>query len=507
MYRGDYYSEWAGYAYKAEDKRFVTDEELVRELCTCTDPDVNYGGGSGIPLLYKDNKIYCVKDGHTLVEGESGSKKSRTIVRDTIISTILNHDSAIITDPKGELSSDPKILGLLREYGYEYPILDFRSFDKDGFNILKYPFELLKEGNVNEAIANVSRFTSALTEMKKTNDDFWNDSAQSLLLHSAEILLTALAQRPDGERYANIASLLSYVSGDSKELGELMGTIASSYPKDVLHNPAELLQKKIYSNPDKTYGCIISATMAIVKEFVTQSNLTNMLSTSTFDVREAYYHPMCVFLVVPDETNAYDRISGFLVDSMYQQLVTEYTRRYQNKEESKCKINFICDEFCNMKISGMAAKVSASRSRNISWMLIYQSGKQLRDTYNDDVGTILGNCKNYVFLGSSDVEVLGDVSDMCGTTRVTHNGFEENIVSISALRRMKKRREYKDALFVRDNVIYCAKLPDYEQFKFLDKYRDCRTISVNKLGTAKVYKPSMLFADVNMGKITFPYAC
>ena len=505
MRRYDYYSEWSRYAYADEDKRFVTDEELVRELCTCTDLETKYGGGSGIPLLYKNNKIYCIKDGHTLVEGESGSKKSRTIVRDSIISTILTGDSAIITDPKGELSSDPKILGLLREYGYEYPILDFRTFDRDGFNILKYPYELVKEGNASEAMAIISRFVSGLMKEKKTNDDYWNDNAYSLLVHLAEILLTALAQKSDGLRYANIASLIKFVSGEPAELEELMSSLSKAYSNDALHNPADLLKRKIYSTPEKTYNCIISTTLSMMKEFVTQSKLTNMLSISTFDFREAYRKPMVLFIVVPDETSAFDEISGQIIDSLYQQLIAEYTKHYQNKEESKCKIHFICDEFCNLKINGMAAKISASRSRNITWMLIYQSGKQLKETYEKEAGTIVGNCKNYIFLGSSDVDVLNDVSHMCGTTEITHSGREENLMPVSSLRKMKKMREYKDALFVRDSVIYCAKLPDYEQFKFLDKYQNSKTIFSNKLKSVGVYKPMDLLLDIELGKVVFTH--
>ena len=137
--------------------------------------------------------------------------------------------------------------------------------------------------------------------------------------------------------------------------------------------------------------------------------------------------------------------------------------------------------------------------------MIYQSGKQLRDTYENDAGTIVGNCKNYIFLGSSDVDVLKDVSDMCGTTYITQGGREENLMHVGDLRKMKKMREYKDALFVRDNVVYCAKLPDYEQFKFLDKYANGKHIFVNRVNSVGIYKPMELILDVEMGEVVFPY--
>lgn len=505
MRRYDYYSEWSRYAYEQEDKRFVTDDEIINGLCVCTAPDEKRYEGSGIPVLCKGNRIYSIKDGHTMVEGESGSKKSRTIVRDTIISVVLNGDSAIVTDPKGELSSDPKILGLIREHDYECPVLDFRTFDKDGFNVFKYPFELIKEGNESEAMALISRFVSGLMDGKKTNDDYWNDSAYSLLAHSIEILLTALVQKPLGLESANILSLLNFIANNRIELEELMETLSKAYPKDEIHNPAELLRRKIYSAPEKTYNCIVSVTMAMVKNFVVQNNLAKMLSVSTFDIRDAYRKPMILFIVVPDETKAYDEIAGQIIDSMYQQLISEYTKCYQNIKESERKIYFICDEFCNLRINDMSAKVSASRSRNITWILIYQSGKQLRDAYENDAGTIVGNCKNYIFLGSSDVDALKDVSDMCGTTYITQGGREEYLMHVGDLRKMKKKREYKDALFVRDNVIYCAKLPDYEQFKFLDKYANGKHIFVNKVNSVGIYKPMELILDVEMGAVVFPY--
>lgn len=509
MDRYNYFSEWANYAYRSEGKRFLTDEELIKELCTCTDTERNLRGGSGIPLLVKDSRMYCLKDGHTLVEGESGSKKSRAVVRNAIISAVLNQDSTIVTDVKGELSSDLKILGLLRDYGVQTVVIDFRTFDKDGFNFFDYPYEMMKNGNVDEALCSISRFISALTGNKKTVDEFWNDSAHNLLLHTAEILLTALAQKKGdtGRKYANIASLLSFVSNDSKRLGSIMEKIAACYPKDCLHNPAELLHKGIYQNPDRTYACIISTTMGIVKDF-TQSKVTDMLSYSTFDIAQAYSRPMCIFLVVPDESSAFDKISGIVLDNLYERLVSEYTKTYQNRKESKCKVHFICDEFCNIQLNGMAAKISASRSRNITWMLIYQSGKQLKETYQEEAGTILGNCKNYIFLGSSDIDVLNDVSNMCGKTEITYSGRPENILSVNDLRKMRKCREYKEAVFIRDGFVYCAKLPDYEQFKFLNKYSNGKTISANcNLVPVGVYKPDMLLKDLEMGKLKFPYAC
>lgn len=502
----DYYSDWGPYAFPEEESRFLTDEELLENCCDCIHlKDRNRKKTSGgIPVLYKDDKLYVLKEGHAKVEAESGNMKSRAVARGSIISAAYNGDSVIVTDPKGELSNDPKIMGFLKSLGVKTYILDFRNFNKDGFNVLAYPFELMENGDENEAANSISKFVNSLLEDKKTNDDFWNDSAKILFENLSNIILKALAQKNDGGKAANLITLMRFISKDKEFLKDTMDKIRKSMPANTLYNPAAALLD-VFANPEKTYACIMTATMAMLKDFKSSPALTKMLSVSTFDIRKFYEEPSSLFIVVPDETSAYDKIVGYLMDTMYQLLVAIYTKKYQNRRSPYCRIHFIADEFANIVINDMGAKISASRSREIEWTLIYQSEKQLRASYADDYDTIRGNCRNTLFLGSSDYSILSAISEQCGYTKITADGRSEALVKVEDLRKMRKEKEYKEALLIRGNHLYTAKLPDYEQYPFLNPFADMVIVYETNIAKkeAIVYLPEKLRDDVTLGRVSF----
>ena len=200
----DYKSSWGKYAYEQEENRFLSsDEEDLLKICDCIDLNSPFPKktSGGIPIHYADGKIYVLKEGpHTRVEGESGSKKSRTVGRGSVITAILNHDSVIVTDPKGEICSDPKIQWLLKKAGIKTYILDFRNFDKDGYNPLSYTFELIKRGERKKAMASIDKFVRMLKKSHEGADDpFWNGQGGDLIGFSEQNLAIALSQIEGGE--------------------------------------------------------------------------------------------------------------------------------------------------------------------------------------------------------------------------------------------------------------------------------------------------------------------
>ena len=75
------------------------------------------------------------------------------------------------------------------------------------------------------------------------------------------------------------------------------------------------------------------------------------------------------------------------------------------------RVNFILDEFCNLPaIPDMPAMISAARSRNMRFFLVAQSKHQLLRKYGEDADTIKGNCDNWVFLTSKELDLLEEIS-------------------------------------------------------------------------------------------------
>lgn len=500
----DYKTSWEKYTCGCEKNRFLSsDDEDLLKICDCIDLNSSSRKktSGGIPIHYADGKIYVLKEGpHTRVEGESGSKKSRTVGRGSVITAILNHDSIIVTDPKGEICSDSKIQWLLKKIGVHTYILDFRNFDKDGYNPLSYTFELMKRGKRKKAMASIDKFVRMLKKSHEGADDpFWNGQGGDMIGFSTQNLAISLSQIEGGEQAFNLSSVKSFIRQDRDQVQSIFSYLADKEP---MCNSITGYNDILQLGAEKTYSCIVSSANALLSEFASSDELLRMLSVQTFDIRTFYATPCALFLVVPDEHEAYNMLSGYLVDQLYQILVETYNEKYQNREEPNCSIKFICDEAANLKINDLASKVSASRSRKIDWTLIFQSERQMTEAYRRDWATIAGNCKHRIYLGSSDYEVLRNISIQTGITYFSRDGNAAPLVSVDELRKMRKEKDYKDALILTGNYIYCAQLPDYERFEFLEEASIEWPQKILNTGI-RVYTPEDMYVDYREGRISF----
>lgn len=502
--RYDYKTSWEKYTSEREENRFLSsDEEDLLTICDCIDlhSESPRKTSGGVPIHYADGKIYVLKEGpHTRVEGESGCKKSRTVGRGCVITATLNRDSFIVSDPKGEICSDEKIQWLLKEAGVQTYILDFRNFNKDGYNPLSYAFDLMRNGKKSQAMAAIDKFINTLKESHESGDDpYWNVQAGDFIRFIEQILAIALSQLKGGKRAFHLASVKSFIRQDREALQKIFSYLAN---KEKMCNAITGYNDIIQMSADKTYSCIISSANALLSEFVSSDELLKMLSVQTFDIKTFYSRPSALFLVVPDEHKTYNTLAGYLIDQFYQILVETYGERYQNKKEPNCGIKFICDEAANIKINDLASKVSASRSRKMDWTLIFQSERQMAEAYKKDWGTIAGNCKHKIYMGSSDYEILQNISAQTGVTYFSRDGRATELVSVADLRKMRKEKDFKDALILSGNHIYCAQLPDYGVYDFLESAATEWPAKILEIDTG-IYTPEDLHTDYRMGRITF----
>lgn len=119
-----------------------------------------------------------------------------------------------------------------------------------------------------------------------------------------------------------------------------------------------------------------------------------------------------------------------------------------------------------------------------------------------DYGTIVGNCRNYIFLGSTDFDNLRYVSDSLGRSTLSPDGGTVPMVSVDDLRRMRKEKSYKEALVVVGNYILSARLPDYDIYPFLKKEFRHVIQTENRLPwRILVYTPEEMAEDYRTGKI------
>lgn len=501
----NYQPDWQDYAFPTGGCRLATKKDLAKEF-SLIDLTKSPFPASGIPIEAEKSAVFVNNETeNTIVFGETGSKKTRCIIRPTMATLIQAGESMFVTDVKGELSTDPKIRGLLQERGYHTVFLDFKSFAADGYNILEYPFSLYCRGLKDKAMASAVAKTDFLSSIYNGTkvDPYWQLMSNQHLIPIINLLFEICSQNKSYYPYINMLTLSTFTNTEGTEDLE---EIVNFYLEDVHTNATEML-RSVLSTAERTKASIVSTTASLLKDFLIQENLLKMLSVSTFSITEMYRVPTCVFLIIPDETSAYDSIAGLIIDDFYQQLIEEYSLRYQNSKQPPCRINWLCDEFCNLKINDMKAKISASRSREMRWTLVCQSKSQLENSYPQDASTILGNCKNIFFLQSSDYEMLSYISVLSGKTLISEYPDGENLLPVDRLKKLKKSPDYKEAVFLRDNIVYLAKLPDIDQYAFLDPYAspDPCPIPVIKKPKVKAYSPHMILSDLRYKKIPVPF--
>ena len=218
------------------------------------------------------------------------------------------------------------------------------------------------------------------------------------------------------------------------------------------------------SGSEKTSQNVVVSLYSLVALFMAQKDLCRMLAKSTFDIRAFGREKTAVYLIVPDEKTTLHFLITTFIKQAYEILIAEA------QKEPDCKlpvrVNFVLDEFCNIpKIPDMPSMISAARSRNMRYYLIVQSKHQLVGKYGEDADTIKGNCDNWVFLTSRELDLLNEISELCGHVR-TPEGVIRRLISPSELQRLNKEKGEALIMHARQYPIITemADIAQYEMF-------------------------------------------
>ena len=187
-------------------------------------------------------------------------------------------------------------------------------------------------------------------------------------------------------------------------------------------------------NADNTRRCILSYFDSTILDFVSLPSISDMLSENEFDMDTIGFEKTAIFLIVPDEVESMNCLASAFISEAYHTLIM----KAQEKEEHRLpiRVNFILDEFCNIpRIDAMSNIITASRSRNIRFMLAIQSHNQLIATYGDKADTIMSNCLSIVYLYTRDYGFLSYLSNIVGEDE---NG--RSLITPSALMRLNKNK-------------------------------------------------------------------
>lgn len=484
-------SDWRPYAFPEESAGFSTEEEL-REAYTPArlEAGVPLPAG-GMPVLSDGtDMVLNTENEMTIVFGATASKKTRTLILPLMAILAQAGESMVILDIKGELSngvSFPQIRGLLEAQGYDCRFLNFRDKDGDGYNLLLEPYRLYTAGQRDEAVKLVNDIAEALSAFYHGTkaDPFWEMTAKQYLVATI-VLMFRLCRQPE---QINMLSLASYTDTKSCQLLEQVADLLDENKDDNIMT----MLRSVLSEPDKTKMSTLATVNSMLTSFVTDEKLLRMLSNhSTFDIHDLYKRPIALFLIVPDEVETYTRIVGLLLQQISAALVSD---AYALGGALPRRVNFLCDEFCNYYVPGMARNISAHRSRNIRWYIVCQSMKQLQACYPAEADTILANCSNLYFLNSPELPLLEYLSRRAGNTEVTPGGKPRPILRVEDLQGLKKGWTHTEVYFTSGNRHFVSAMPDISQYRFLEGYTSFTPTPTNSFPAVPVYTASEMLED------------
>ena len=414
--------------------RWATDSEFKKGLSVVDIKD-DHIDAAGIALYSKKGKMWVDNgEDHYLVMGATGSGKT-VIVAKPMIKLLAKHDeSMILTDPKGELYE--MTAELLKDAGYNIITLNFRDPQRgNAWNPMSLPYKLYKEGNTDKAIELLDDLAlNILYEEKSSGDPFWEKTAADYFTG----LALGLFEDATPEQ-VNLNSLNLMCS-----LGEeRFGGPNNNYIKEYFNGkdpakPAYINASGTVFTADETKQGIIATFKQKIKLFSSRENLSEMLAYSDFDMRDIGRKKTAVFLIVKDEKKTLHPLATIFIKQCYETLIDV---AQESGGKLPFRTNFILDEFANMPpLKDVTTMVTAARSRLIRFTFIIQNFAQLTQVYGKENGdTIRGNC-DLVYLISSEIAALEEISKMCGEVKSKEKDKTAStpLVTVSDLQRLNQ---------------------------------------------------------------------
>ena len=375
------------------------------------DPLSNEITAAGIPLINNGKRIW-VDNGeyHNLVIGSTGSGKTETIVKPMVNLLAKKGESMIITDPKGEIFRYSA--SALRDRGYRIVLLNFRDPQRgNAWNPLSLPYKYYQSKNYDKATELLDDVAlNIIYDPNNKNDPFWEKSAADYFSGLALGLF-----EDANEAQININSI-NYMATVGEEK-----FAAGNYIKEYFTMKGESSNPYVFASntinaPTDTKGSILSVFRQKIRLFASRENLSEMLGHSDFDIRDIGNGKTAVFIVIHDEKTTYHSLVTIFIKQCYEALIDV---AQENGGKLKYRTNFILDEFANMPpLKDVDSMVSAARSRDMRFTFIIQNFAQLNDVYGKEVAQVIrGNCGNTIYLISTELAALEEISKMAGEVK------------------------------------------------------------------------------------------
>ena len=417
-------------------------------------------------------------NGHMLVFGPSGSGKSRWL-RNLLFQAMLNEQSVITTDPKGELCIDTAMMFYQR--GYTVRVLNLKDPEHSHqWN----PFSAIDPSDTLTC-KRLAKMIIANTNDGNSGDAFFDNGEEALLSMLIIYMLNREGATPEEKSFSYLLSLL-----DEKNIKRL----ESDVDQNPFHPAYSAYQKYKRQSPTQreSFATGLYVRLHLVEDQRLKHMLTNSNDDLAIDLDLPAYEKCAYFIVLPAGDTSFQFLS-----SMFFTLLIEHLEHYaethrDENNEARCPqvVNLFLDEFCTIgklgtTIETIEQMLSTVRSYNLRMLLVVQSLGQLENIYGKGLSnSIVGNCNIQVLLACGDDLTADYFSKRCGqtttvveSTRVTKQTLaiaqvipsygessgegKRELMTPYEIKTLRKSREYRMLVAVQDQPVLDLDRFDY----------------------------------------------
>ena len=379
---------------------FMTEEERKKVLLL---QDV--ARTRGVILGKRGNQVFSLSpdsrmNDNVIVYGSSGSRKSRSYVRNRVFQAVVRRESLIITDCKGEIY---EMSEYLRAHGYAIRVFNLVNPECSD------SWDCLGEIHGDDLMAQI--FASVVIQNSNSgkSDRFWDDAEQNLL---KALLLYVDQEYSAGQRtLAAVYDLLTGAGGTSLEV------IGQQLPAG---HPAKSCFSVFLQASDSVRA---GAVMGLAGRLQTLQNrsIRSITSFPEIDLTLPGKELCAYFCITSDQDSTFEFLSSLFFSFLFIKLI-----RYADSCpgcQLPVPVHILGEELMNCgKIHDLGRRCSVIRSRRVSVSIILQGLGQLQNRYPDNEWVeIIGNADTTPFSGCTDDITARMISDRAGEITVAYS--------------------------------------------------------------------------------------
>ena len=381
----------AGFMTEAERKKVL----LLQDAARCR--GVILGKlGDQVLSLSPDSRM----NDNVIVYGSSGSRKSRSYVRNRVFQAVVRRESLIITDCKGEIY---EMAEYLQAHGYTIRVFNLVNPECSD------SWDCLGEIHGDDLMAQIFASVVIQNSNNGKSDRFWDDAEQNLL---KALLLYVDQEYSAGQR--NLAAVYDLLTGSD---GTSLEAIGQQLPAG---HPAKSCFSIFLQASDSVRA---GAVMGLAGRLQTLQNrsIRNITSFPEIDLTLPGKELCAYFCITSDQDSTFEFLSSLFFSFLFIKLV-----RYADSCPS-CQlpvpVHILGEELMNCgKIHALGRRCSVIRSRRVSVSIILQGLGQLQNRYPDNEWVeIIGNADATLFLGCTDDITARMISDRAGEITVAYS--------------------------------------------------------------------------------------